>query len=228
MERAEDGRQSGWLFVTGTAPRTGTTLMTWLLNLHPQVHLFCETLFPLALTSIFTPGYTHQPGRHLPEVAAQLGSVQAKQHGRLEGREDDAVQCARACCLALRSLREPVQWFGDKSPSYLESWRHLRVMFPECRLLVMDRRCDEVVASMRGCDWPWLNGRTDADLHEMVLDWRAQAEAIPDCCWVDLADLSAAPGEVIRRLLGWLDVDPAPYPWAEAVGQVTAPLRKVN
>ncbi len=225
---SERERQSGWLFIAGTAPRTGTTLMAWLLNLHPQVHVFCETLFPLALHGVFRPGSGLEPGRLLPEIAAQRAARAGGGNEPGAATNGGAVECARVCCEGLRSLWEPLQWFGDKAPAYAHHWPTLRALFPGCRLIVMDRPVEEVLPSIRSCDWPWLAGKSDEDLRALLSRWRDGAEQIPGALRVDMRTLSDQPERVIGEVLDWLDLDPDLYPWPQAIGQVLEPVRKVN
>ena len=224
-----------WLFVGGM-PRTGTALCQHLLNLHPDCHIIGEVSFEVCLLKAFRPGIT--PNQVTAVFRNTIGEVARYPWGMSriweDPEEDDALDWVRRMMAGARSRYPDALVWGARNNIYGHHWEQLRKLFPNCKIIVMDRDVEEVVESILACDW-WLEDpcppETQADEREVwftrrrhstrgaVLQVRELMRPCPGAKWVQLAELNASPREVITDLLSWVGLRADTYPWDVAMAR---------
>lgn len=220
-------KEHEWLFIMGMV-RTGTTLMTRLLTLHPECWITAECGWPLNILWGMTlppAGYTRATwdgGGNCEWRLPRLATV------------DDAHEITRAMCGGyVERLHPEARVCGDKAPYYgmphpdgsgRRFWHDLRDLWPDCKLLVMHRDFGAVVESaMR--TWP---GRHTEGRLAQEAQLRAEGHAlIPDPYNVQLEELEASPREVMRGVLEWANLPAEAYPW-ERFDEHFEPGHRVN
>ena len=205
-----------WAFITGM-PRTGTTAMMQLLNLHPDCTILRETHFPQALHDLCCLPLSHNSGHYrfpLPDRAGVLCSLpRLQQYGA-------GMDMARAMCEGLRAQFGSPAVFGDKTPIYCFHWRTLRALWPDCRILIMDRELDEVAESL--CRQSWGPNDIDQGRAE-ALRYRNALRGCPQRQRIWLPDLRSDPAGVMMGVLHHLNLPLDSYPMDEAVALVNGP-----
>ncbi len=155
-------------FIFGHA-RSGTTLLTRLIRLHPQVHCNYQAHFftrPPLLTALVEK----------PEVRAWL-----TRHSNRWNRGGDLttplLRAAADFIMERDLVREGKQIVGDKSPNSLLNGEAVRIMhriYPDARLIFIVRDGRDAVLSHR------FQQFIDAEQHLTAADLRLRAEFIAD------------------------------------------------
>lgn len=206
-------KEHEWLFIMGTM-RSGTTLMTRLLTLHPEGWFTAECGWPLNILW----GMTLPPDGY--SWASWGGSGGASWRLPRLATVDDAHEITRAMCEGyVERLHPEARVCGDKAPNYgalhpdgsgRRIWHDLRDLWPDCKLLVMNRDIDAVVESALRT-WP---GRVNARAVRRDSQERLNGHAlIPDAYHVQLEELEANPREVMRGVLEFANLPAESYPW---------------
>src|SRR2546421_7751991 len=133
------GLQAEPIFIIG-APRSGSTLLRYLLDAHPDTCCPAETNLAMAFQAIF---YSH--------------SVASGAPNEREVWERDAIESCRALARetmgATARRRNKPRWC-DKSLSTIEHVDLVLQVFPEVRVLSLVRRCrDVVISGLEACPW---------------------------------------------------------------------------
>jgi hypothetical protein len=214
-----------WIFVTG-APRSGTALAMYLLNLHPDCCILGETGFPTHLLQALQPpvavhdGYCSLEWRGRDQISC-VDWVLPRLCSPTPGKRDSAptaVEIARSLCTALRGFW-PKRLFGDKSPAYCFQWRVLRELFPDCLIVVCERDLEATIDSVARQRWaPPVEGREE--LRDWVLRYHRAVAECPGAIRLSLETLESDPEAQVRQLLAASDLDPLAYPMAHAVDQI--------
>ena len=239
----EDLLERRWLFVTGL-PRSGTALCQHLLNLHPSCHIVGEFSPELCLLRGLQPGI--RPTSMTAQFSNALGEfvehewpfANVTTWAQMACPHEPAV-LVRHMMAGLRSLWPTAEVFGCRNPTYTDHWRTLRSLFPDCRLVVMERPLEDCLESiLRKPDW-W-----DADLcpgdeagkqawrlrheeptREVLQQCEGNIGQCEDAHRLPLADLNAQPSLHITTLLAYAGLDPRAYPWGEAYKRFEAGAR---
>ncbi len=222
-----------WLFVGGM-PRSGTALCQHLLNLHPDCHIIGERSLEIGLLQAFRPGINP---RYVTATFSNLFGEAvsfAWDMSRIcmDPEEGDALDWVRRMMAGARSRYPGALVWGGCNNTYGGHWQQLRELFPECKILVMDRDVDEVVDSVLRQDW-WVQDpcppETEPDRREQwftrrrrstreaVREVRGLMEPCPGAKWLQLAELNAHPRREIASLLTWAGLDVGTYPWDTAM-----------
>lgn len=213
-----------WLFVAGP-PRSGTTLMAFLLNQHPACAVLYETHFPLHLHRIVLPGVGIKNGMCMVEWHGTESAIRERWalplllspgHGGrgLDLKEPEVL--VRRLCEAVRSMWPPVRFFGDKSPDYCFHWSLLRELFPDCRIIEMSRDEEALVASVRRHS-SGFDQMAEEAVRETLRSYRAVLSPCPGLLTVSLEALQTEPERKVREVLEWLGLSMADYPMAAAL-----------
>jgi hypothetical protein len=213
-------RDHEWLFVGGIA-RSGTTLMSRLLTLHPEAFVTAECGWPLNIYWGLTlpPGYTMATWRHGPSGKTYRASWTLP---RLKQYEGAAAEVVRAMCEGyVERLHPEVRVAGDKWPMLgamhptipgRRVWEDLRLIMPECKILFMDRALEAAAASAVRV---WPTQATTATYRRQATERLEGQRECTDAFWVRLEALNADPREVMEGVLEFADLPAATYPWEE-------------
>ena len=206
-----------WLFVGGIM-RSGTTLMARLLSLHPEGFVTAECGWSLDIywgLALPPAGYSY--AKFGTRGSTKTATVQW--HTLRLSQYDDPVAVTRAMLDGyIDRLHPGVRVCGDKWPLFgalhpdgsgRRCWEDLRVVWPDCKILWMNRDYEAAIAS--ACrTWP----------HGEEATWRTNAlerlegqRLCPDAHWVQLEDLNARPREIMEGVLEFAGLDGADYPW---------------
>jgi hypothetical protein len=201
-----------WLFIFGPQ-RSGTTLVAWLLSLHPDCKIENETHLARDLwTLLGLPPNTELRWN------GEGGDVK---YPLLMGRlsEDESrEEIVRRMCEGL-AAGYPARVVGSKSPEYSAYWRILRAIFPKCRFIITSRDHQATVDSLVRQKW-WTGTREEADVHVSRYETVA-AEAIGhNALLVRLEELERNPEVVLHDMIEWLGLEPRIYPIDLAVDQI--------
>lgn len=213
-----------WAWVTGP-PRSGTTLMCLLLNLHPGCRMEGETHFASHLLQVFRgDGLRHNWHHHILWDGGEHQRLMSLPRLRETGPDRTAIDCARASAWSLRDLAGSPAVYGDKSPLYCMEWPSVVEVFPDSKWVVMDRELGACAASLQKQSW----GETDfAAATATVKRYKASAEAVPGIR-VSLGALETDHREVISGVLVYLGLDEETYPWDEAALRFEPGAAKIN
>jgi hypothetical protein len=218
------------LYVTGLG-RSGTTVATVLLNLHPECRLTYESSMVVDFLQAFAPNCGRTPGYHIWttwEGGCTTRYSWALNHALQGWREVQVVTpeaAARECVEALWRCWGSPPVFGDKSPMYSEvAWRDkVRSVLPDVRYIVLDRPVEECIES-----WVsrWHRGpreEAEAFMHRRIKELKLMTEPH---IRMELAHLQAEPVEAVKAMLEFAGLDSERYPFERAVEIVNGP--KVN
>jgi hypothetical protein len=148
-------------FIVG-CPRSGTTMLQQALNRHSRVLIPPETKF---FFSFFGLGYGQQ-SRHIERLEADLGIRLSRPAARIcsldEGRtfyEEIVTKYAS------RLGKQDAVYFGEKTPEHTGRLPRIRQMFPQAKILVLQRDGRDVALSLSRMPW------TSPDLYVNFLVW---------------------------------------------------------
>ena len=201
---------TGPVFIVGM-PRSGTTLLSMMLNAHPQIAIAPETHF-----------FSHYWRRaHRPPAERLHRFLHGGVLREMEFSEDDCADIRKAIdeqptvrmalggVLQAYAARQDKSVWGEKTPAHLEHagviWQH----FPEARLIAVVRDPRDVSRSLQRVPWDRENV-----IHH-ARRWRDYAERIDrhlqerpaQCTAVRYEDLLRRPEDELRHLCTFLDVD---------------------
>jgi hypothetical protein len=204
-----------WLFVGGLS-RSGTTLMARLLSLHPEAWVSAECGWVLNLLWGMTcppAGYSHAHFRAggdevaVPWIMPRIGTYH------------DAHDVTRAMCEGFADCLHPeARVIGDKWPmlgalhpdgSGRRVWEDLRELWPECRLLWMNRDLEATVRSALRA-WP---GQKAAVRRAQAFERLEGQGLCEDAYWVQLEHLNARPRSIMEGVLEFANLPAETYPW---------------
>jgi len=151
---------ANWIFITGL-PRTGTTLIQRILNIHRSCNILSETAFPLRFLDMMrvAPDPRWNSAILSPN---NLPTMQTQMHVDVT-----AYRFSRSLSENMRELFGSPAYFGDKnSTQYCWRWPELTMIFPDARFVIMERDKGEVLESIRDCGW--FPDLSDDDLSDHV------------------------------------------------------------
>ncbi len=201
-------------FIAG-CPRSGTTLLRWMLNAHPSIAVTPETHF----------GELYVKSRGRRDAAADRPSrssvlddfcrsaafdEMALDEGTFRDRAslhpDDPWWPLRIAMQDFARSRK-ASWVGEKTPSHALYSKALSTAFPEARFVFVRRDPRAVVASWRRASW---SGKLDVEVAEV---WRRSSRAMRGasdvlgdrCLEVDYEGLVRDPGPTLRAVCALLE-----------------------
>lgn len=192
-------------FLVGV-PRSGTTLLSFLLGRHPDVSSPAEPWLMLAIES-----FGRIPARH-PAESNLIGEGLA---GFCDPADLDEALTAFAADLYRRHLSAAgKRVMVDKTPRYWHILPTLRRMFPAARIVLVLRDPFDVLASYKST-WkfdilnPAADGRDAFMRLDMALGFRRMAACLDDpaLAVVRYEDL-VGEGDVLARVQGFLGLEP--------------------
>jgi hypothetical protein len=147
--------------VLGGAPRSGTTILRKLLDLHPDVRAGPET--KLLVPAAFDLGWLAQ-AYGLPRVELEAMRSGSSSQGAF----------IDAFATRVRSLAGKDRW-AEKTPQNIRHLDWIMGRFPESSVVHVIRDGRDVVCSMRQHpDWRWVDGAWRKELVARPLDWYAR------------------------------------------------------
>ena len=238
------------IFIVGAA-RSGTSLLSRLLNSHPRIAVPFES----HIYSTFLPWLKHygdlsRPG-HMERLLDDILSTEMLRHW--SPQPDRAATLASLKGNTLHDLVEALfaTWaraqgkdrWGEKTPSHVMYWRQLLEGFPQARFL-------HIVRDGRDVSLSWINARFgpkniyySAIRWKQYLTWVAELRAaLPAHQFLDVHydSLLAEPEGTLQRICAFLGEsfdadmldfhrDPAPYPTdAHNVQALERPIQRNN
>jgi hypothetical protein len=200
-------------FILG-CPRSGTTLLRFMLDAHPAIAVTPETHY--VQTCLPASVRATAAGRVSASAAldafvrgpalARMGIDEADLRAAVGDDVRDAWQPLRAA-MQLHARRRGAALVGEKTPDHALHWRALANGFPDARFVFVERDPRAVASSWRRTSW---NARTPVEIAER---WRRHAMALraarralrERCVALRYEDLVRDPEAVLRsvcRLLG--------------------------
>ena len=161
-------------FIVG-APRSGTTLLRFMIDAHPSIAIPPETGFLTLTETMDGPGATvrHNLFRqitHFPPTAPawpDFGIAAEDFQAALERIEPfDLAEGVRAF-YRLYAQAQNKPRYGDKTPIYCDSLRHILKLLPEARFIHIIRDGRDVLLSLRHM---WF--APGQDIRTLALYWR--------------------------------------------------------
>jgi len=208
-------------------PRSGTTLIAWLLNQHEDCQVLLEMGLPIHFKAMLYPPVDMNDGFCCVTWAGRECSTsevwQLGRLGELAMSDDPTIpslnHLVATLCEAVRSYWSQVRVFGGKCPLYCYHWAALRDIFPEARFVTIERDLDAAAGSYMRLGWQpaeWDLERTKQHLN----GYRVAMLDCPDATAFRLEEIEAAPEAEIARLLEAVGLGLDGYPMAAAVDQV--------
>lgn len=190
--------------------RSGTTLLRYLLDAHPEVCCPAETNLAQAFQTIF---YSH--------------SVASGAPNHPEEWEPDAIASCRALAervMGAAAERAKKRRWCDKSLSTVEHVDLVVKVFPDAKIISLVRRCrDVVVSALEACPWglagfgfePFVRDTPTNHVHALVRCWidrvqkQIEAEKLyPDMIYrVAYEDLVTNPVLVLPAICNFIGID---------------------
>jgi len=233
-----DGEQE-FLFVSG-AGRTRTTVVAWLLNLHPEVHICYESEFPLGFYNLLHPPVPptdagarykltwQKTGEQTPhELSLGLHMMRRcwlAQWCATPGTERTGNELVAGFCEAVKNIWPEMRYVGDKAIAYMDNWYIVREMLPTSKFIFAARDFNDTVDSWKR--QPWC---TDPDaVVDSIKNRLKTARECPGGFWLDTDELEKDPEGCLQGMFDWLDLSMRDYDMEVAVRQIVNPKRKVS
>lgn len=203
--------QQQWIFVGGP-PRSGTTILSWVLSQHPEIEILRETHFGTDMVRLLSAADS-KGIINVPHCASRLHL------GRICNVTNlDEYDVTRAFAQELRGQVAPeANFFGDKSPQYARDWPMLRNIFPGCRMIFTDRETYTCANSIVNQKW---GAQTIEQALPIIETFRAEMHGCDDAFFVTLERLNDHPRDTIMGALDYLHLDTATYDWGAAIAQI--------
>jgi O-antigen/teichoic acid export membrane protein len=209
------------IFIVGMS-RSGTTLLSRMLDAHPDIAILPETWWYVVLdrlgcleefsnrwqTSLFF-NEVWQNLKSYRDPAARIVASEASRHPRYVG---PTVRVLERLGQAYADERHARIW-GEKTPGHALWLPQIRDLFPRARVLFMVRDPRDVLVSY---DDRWNQGRRDTDyllstaaLLKFYLVHLLHKPGFPpeQIHWVKYETLTAQPSAELERICGFLGVD---------------------
>jgi hypothetical protein len=200
-------------FVVG-APRSGTTLLRLMLDMHDDLAIPPETGFGFLIGE---PGHAlTDPGAFLRAASAlptwsDLPLEERDLRARLDAvRPWSVAGGLRAVYGSYAALHGKPRW-GDKTPVHARYMSAFAALLPEARFVHLIRDGRDVAVSIR--DLPFSPGGIEAiaaEWRDAILGARRQAPALPHYREVRYEELVQEPERVLRELCAYLELDYQP------------------
>ena len=198
-------------FIVGV-PRSGTTLLRFMLDAHPEVSIPPETGFFPSLET-FDPVGADARERFLRWIVATPNWVDfhvdpAALSLVLDTLEPFDVASAVRTFYRVYAARFGKRRWGDKTPVHGPHLASIHRLLPEARFVHLVRDPRDVAASVRGL-WfaPGADARSLAeDWRDRILAIRAAAEQIPHYVEIRYEDLIVRTTDVLGRLAEFLEL----------------------
>jgi hypothetical protein len=221
-------------FILG-CPRSGTTLLRFMLDAHPAIAVTPETHYVqtcrrasarAAATGRMSAGAALDAFARGPALA-RMGIDEADLRAAVGDDVRDAWQPLRAA-MQLHAQRRGAAFVGEKTPDHALHWSALASGFPDARFVFVERDPRAVASSWRRTSW---SARTPVEIAER---WRRHALALraarrslrERCVALRYEDLVRDPEAALRsvcRLLG-AAFDPCMLDFHETRGAGPRPL----
>jgi hypothetical protein len=203
------------------AARTGSTLLRFILDSHPDLSCPAESNFPATCVQLASLLAILAPGQR-PMVDPNIGALQSPDDSTTRELRHVMDTVVRAHLSATGKRR-----FCDKS---LGSWKYLGFLlqvFPESKFVCLYRHpMDFIKSGLEACPWglsgygfeTYASVSPSNSVDALARYWLDNTSAIfraadenPDRCYsVRYEDLADAPEEVASRLFDFLGVSPQP------------------
>lgn len=207
------GREAAWLskgrplFVLGT-PRSGTTLLTRLLDAHPRIFLTNENGALVQMHHALT-------GMRQKRPAGLPYDIDSK-----EFYEEWSAMIDELVPLLVKSFygrllgpkrASAITYWGDKHPHFDACLPSLLRWYPEARYIYIVRHPIDVLHSIARMN-RWDHDRAFEHWKTITGQYERQVETIPSSARlvVRYEDLTADIGSSVSRVLEWLELDTTP------------------
>jgi hypothetical protein len=223
-------------FIVG-CPRSGTTMVQQALNRHPRVAIPPETKFFFS----FLGHSRRQQRRHIERLDRDLGVRLPRPAAAVRSADEARAFYEVMARLYVERLGKPgVLWFGEKTPEHTGHLPRIRRLFPDAKVVVVERDGRDVAESLSRMPWAspdvYVNFAVWLYYHRVVRG--ARQGAWPNCHFVRYEDVVADPRRALGGVLdflglpyepavadGWGNTEGVPereYPWkGRALGKIT-------
>jgi len=205
-----------WVYVGGL-PRSGQTLLAYLIGLHPECHAFAQqTQFIHDILQWLAPmqderGYkvrytwTHDSFQHPRDNTLPV---------LLQYRSLDEV--AGAILSGIEGLWHDVRYLVAGSPTNTDA-ATLRRLRPDARFIVTERSQEDCVRSVLNTHWGSSMPATQAaEFVARYVPFAAALSAEEGVLRVSHTTVQENHEQALRAVLDWLQLDPDCYPWGAA------------
>ncbi|MFZ0547488.1 MAG: sulfotransferase [Candidatus Promineifilaceae bacterium] len=201
-------------FIVGN-PRSGTTLLTFILSSHPRIHIPGETGFLPQLTK-------YNQGQLTPEQVAEIIRTITRLNRKWRGVVTDekefydalpshSLACVLDCLYRLQTQKFNVERWGDKTPSYVRYIPQIANIFPNAQFIhiIRDGRDSALSAQKR-----WGTKKWYMDNYYLLKNWEANVQAgrragknLPPSRYLEIKyeDLVQKPREIIEQVCNFLN-----------------------
>lgn len=205
-------------FIVGT-PRSGTTLLRFILSSHPRIYIPAETGFLPFLRLNTVSRLSQKQIRRLFNRIARLNrhwqSLVQEANISLVSRTEPSLEQLLDTLYRLKIAQEDphaLRW-GDKTPSYVRYISQVNRIFPQAQFVHMIRDGRDAALSARS---KWGKERWHMDLYYLLNNWIRNVEAgrragkrLNSNHYTELhyEQLVHKPEEVLKRLCSFLNED---------------------
>jgi hypothetical protein len=211
-----------YLFVFGL-PRSGTTIMTELLNLHEDILIPSETSWVYNIYDLFSIG--NFDNNHHMKASLNTGDSPINlllSISRLKYFYDIEPEfIVRAVGESLRIQFNYPRYTGDKDVYHCSRISLVRSIFPDCKIIAMYRPLEECIESANRNNCHLGNPEDTPQILEKELNsMNEQLSHMNDICGVDLRILKEDPIAVMSNVLQYLDLYDGEYDIKEVLRRV--------
>jgi hypothetical protein len=191
------------LFISGP-PRSGTSILTVVLNEHPDVSITNEQSYMKLMMHCLSE--LNPRGRAEQGANFNFFSVPKEQLGDvrdmiLEGM-DHSMKWYH------NKVKPKAKWYGDKLPGFLQHIGWMKEKFPDAKFLICERDPEEVLVSMK--KYTFSDVFTEEQVEEgfkVYMESLEKNRGRRDCLYVKLEDQKKNPEDTYERIAEFLDIE---------------------
>ncbi len=191
-------------FIVG-CPRSGTTMVQQALNRHSRIAIPPETKYFFS----FLGHSRRQQLKHIERLDADLGIRLPRPTTRIHTPADAIAYYEELARLYVARLdKHTTTAFGEKTPEHTGHLPRIRKLFPDARIIVLERDGRDVAASLSHMPWMshdlYVNFTVWLYYHHVVR--AARNRGLAGLYFVRYEDIVANPEKEFRALLDFLEL----------------------
>lgn len=211
------------LLITGPA-RSGTTILQYCLNKHPEIILTGESHFAIDIYKLFNRNDYSGKSICFEETKERW---YFRMHRIMPQFNLSVEELARKWSnFVYEEFCNGEKYFGDKSPYYCLQWPIMRSIFPNCKIITIERNIEDNARSLVRQEW----GANDMNsARQNIKSYQQSINKCEDNIYkITLEGIEANPKKTILGIFDFLDLNDEDYPWDDVIKQVQNPDKKVN